>query len=869
MNTSKYNKLNETYPQGFKRPFNTDEEEYSRPSYPIKRQRKNNTFIASASNNRNVQNSLAKNNSLNLSAPNVQNIPNVPLFRKNLANNRLSKLKNRLSSELQDKNQNLNIEKYNKNSNNPNFGDQNEAKKPNNRKDQLFRYSDTNDKIHFKKRSANEKLSDLRQRLRNKNANENTQVKKLKNNLIITVLNTENEQGFPEQPVSSVFPHKNADGRNLFNDINNSIDQKSPNERVGTENTPNNSNYFQESRLSSPLESFDSDSSYKTSEKQYNDQLSSKNTHQNTFKQNKNLEIEESCYSKNKYNINDNSNGGFENKPSCSYKNHEKQYEPLPLKNKPLNSFKQYPINEYSDDDDDDKFASPNEYVRHNTNRKNKPLSPNYIHGKLSEPPLLHNKPPSAFKEYKLNKNTNIEDCFTRPNEYSRYKNNECFDNTKNHPSSSYKNHGKQSYEPLKNKPINSFKKNIVLDNNSDIEKNYINQNEYDFEGCTYPDFENIQNKLSYLYQKNQNKHELPHTVTSKYLQSEEINTNNFNLESRTADNANTSGFSRFEPADEEMDVDYDDDDEEAQNYKNIDNERSEPNTEINTNSKFDKNIKLYVIVDTNIFLHNLDLLQSLVKSNEAGECNVVLYTPWMVINELDSIKIDQKVSISVQNNALKAIKFINKMLVSENKPLLGQTVFEVDQQMYQGKSPDEKILGSCIQAKTKLKNVILLTNDVNLMNMASINEISSCNSKDLMAKIFKKESKAEKILNRMSLGCSYVIQKCAEEAYGDIYLKMEDISKPPWPLKRCLEIFKKYWSAVFRHKLLKHFLNPVNRLLPLLYNTSKLEEDNNFYSFLNLCMDICVNLKDIELCKHAVVKLIRDVKEIDRKSVV
>lgn len=98
-----------------------------------------------------------------------------------------------------------------------------------------------------------------------------------------------------------------------------------------------------------------------------------------------------------------------------------------------------------------------------------------------------------------------------------------------------------------------------------------------------------------------------------------------------------------------------------------------------------------------------------------------------------------------------------------------------------------------------------------------------SCND---FLKIFVDASPhADKInilLEEMSNCCTSLILECCQEAYGDVWNKLALLVKYPWNFKSCLEIFRKYWSAVFKDKLLKQCLKTVEKIILALKNSGK-----------------------------------------------
>lgn len=119
----------------------------------------------------------------------------------------------------------------------------------------------------------------------------------------------------------------------------------------------------------------------------------------------------------------------------------------------------------------------------------------------------------------------------------------------------------------------------------------------------------------------------------------------------------------------------------------------------------------------------------------------------------------------------------------------------------------------------------MLLSNDINLKNKAMINNVTTCSANEIMIKLMSKlakNTKYQKIMNKMGIMCSSIICDCMKAAYGDVWLRMDLMSYPPWSLTECLKRFKKYWSAVFREKLMKQFTKTLQDLQNIINETNQ-----------------------------------------------
>ncbi|KAJ8924688.1 hypothetical protein NQ315_000839 [Exocentrus adspersus] len=284
---------------------------------------------------------------------------------------------------------------------------------------------------------------------------------------------------------------------------------------------------------------------------------------------------------------------------------------------------------------------------------------------------------------------------------------------------------------------------------------------------------------------------------------------------------------------------------------KNVDESKSSEDETVTKVSEKCKSV--CIVVDTNVFISALSKLQDILNLKTAGPVKPIIFIPWMVITELDYMK-DSSSNNKLSRNINSAIKFINAALNDKHPQVIGQTVFDVQNQKYIGSSPDDKIISCCIQAAEKYENVILLSNDMNLKNKAMINDITACSSNEIMMRVMSKlakNTKVQKIMNRMGIMCSSVICDCMKTAYGGVWLKMDMMNHPPWSLVECLKRFRKYWTAVFSEKLLKQFTKTVQDLQDLLETNTCISDDSDeFVEFMKLCVSLCIFLKDIEECR-------------------
>ncbi|XP_066156939.1 transcriptional protein SWT1 isoform X2 [Euwallacea fornicatus] len=263
------------------------------------------------------------------------------------------------------------------------------------------------------------------------------------------------------------------------------------------------------------------------------------------------------------------------------------------------------------------------------------------------------------------------------------------------------------------------------------------------------------------------------------------------------------------------------------------------------------------VVVDTNVFMHDLTVIRELLDYKVSSDLHkLVIYIPFMVLQELDYHK--DRSGSHLKSLALAAQKFINKLLSESDSRIVGQSVGDGCLQMGIGKSPDDKILACCLQAKTKFDSVILLSNDINLRNKAITNTIKAYSSKDFVKKL--KCGKFAKIKDKLHYLLSEIIMHCCQEAYGENCNKMEPLKGAPWSFDECLKRLLRYWSPVFCMLLLKQCSKTVKELLLISEKGGVMDTDikqlNKFKELLFYLQDIegfdqkvkkaCVELDDI-----------------------
>lgn len=237
-----------------------------------------------------------------------------------------------------------------------------------------------------------------------------------------------------------------------------------------------------------------------------------------------------------------------------------------------------------------------------------------------------------------------------------------------------------------------------------------------------------------------------------------------------------------------------------------------------------------FVITDTNIFLHNLDLVRRLT-ALDSGPPDVKVCIPWMAIQELDHIKNCKRGVIA--RSAVAAIAFINKALVAKNPKFRGQTIAEARTKENcmpkDFNNNDDHFVHCCIVVANTGNRVLLLSNDVNLRNKALINNIQTFSAAEMEAILDRefggtrtqvqpgsstaKEPAADNLVSAAPVpqsesavweevrgilrkNLSLVLENELQSAFGDLWPRVVAV-KPPWTEETALECVLKHFIAL------------------------------------------------------------------------
>ncbi|XP_053178581.1 transcriptional protein SWT1 [Scomber japonicus] len=148
----------------------------------------------------------------------------------------------------------------------------------------------------------------------------------------------------------------------------------------------------------------------------------------------------------------------------------------------------------------------------------------------------------------------------------------------------------------------------------------------------------------------------------------------------------------------------------------------------------------LILILDTNILLSHLDYVKKM-RSHGLGALGFpVVLIPWVVLQELDSLKKGRGLKDSVAHLACPAISYIYNSLKSRDPYLWGQSMQQATQSSngLNTENNDDRVLQCCLQYQSLYPEcaLILCTNDKNLCSKALLSGVKAHSKNDLEAEV-------------------------------------------------------------------------------------------------------------------------------------
>ncbi|ESO92752.1 hypothetical protein LOTGIDRAFT_120307, partial [Lottia gigantea] len=228
----------------------------------------------------------------------------------------------------------------------------------------------------------------------------------------------------------------------------------------------------------------------------------------------------------------------------------------------------------------------------------------------------------------------------------------------------------------------------------------------------------------------------------------------------------------------------------------------------------------LFIIIDTNILVQSLKFLQNLTETIITDFGLPFIVIPWVVMQELDFIKDGKSKHTVVSFQAMKAVKFLYSCLQNKHPRVLGQTASDVSNNLTI-ECNDDRVLQCCFSYTHKYPNgnIVLLSDDFNLCNKATISDVSAftknvsynnlcLESGTLYIFIRYTISGFEKSKHDLNLilctvkeeikrSLSVVLETEMKSAYNNIW-KCIVLRKPPWSALDIMESIQKHWIGVF-----------------------------------------------------------------------
>ncbi|XP_029356099.1 transcriptional protein SWT1 isoform X1 [Echeneis naucrates] len=160
----------------------------------------------------------------------------------------------------------------------------------------------------------------------------------------------------------------------------------------------------------------------------------------------------------------------------------------------------------------------------------------------------------------------------------------------------------------------------------------------------------------------------------------------------------------------------------------------------------------LILVLDTNILLSHLDYVKKIRSCGLGALGFPVVLIPWVVLQELDSLKKGRGLSGSVAHLATPAISFIYNSLKSREPYLWGQSMQQAAKSSdgLNAENNDDRVLQCCLQYQGLYAGcaLILCTNDKNLCSKALLSGVKALSKNDLEAEVDRSRYGFDRLLN-------------------------------------------------------------------------------------------------------------------------
>ncbi|XP_067086431.1 LOW QUALITY PROTEIN: transcriptional protein SWT1 [Osmerus mordax] len=151
---------------------------------------------------------------------------------------------------------------------------------------------------------------------------------------------------------------------------------------------------------------------------------------------------------------------------------------------------------------------------------------------------------------------------------------------------------------------------------------------------------------------------------------------------------------------------------------------------------------ELIVVLDTNILLSHLGLVKKMISHGLGGLGFPTVLIPWVVLQELDSLKNGKRLSSSVAHLATPAVHYIYTSLKSQEPRLWGQSMQQASQSSLNlnAENNDDRVLQCCLQYQSLYPEgaLVLCTNDKNLCSKSLLSGVRALSKVDLVEEMEK-----------------------------------------------------------------------------------------------------------------------------------
>ncbi|XP_038215081.1 transcriptional protein SWT1 [Zerene cesonia] len=295
-------------------------------------------------------------------------------------------------------------------------------------------------------------------------------------------------------------------------------------------------------------------------------------------------------------------------------------------------------------------------------------------------------------------------------------------------------------------------------------------------------------------------------------------------------------------------------------------------NTSMRSQATSNEN-NVVLVVDTNIFIHELDTIKDVLNSHLKGyKEQPTLLVPWRVINELDRLKDNNNGNGAVCKRAKAAMDYLYKSL-PENSRIKGQSLRDANSHIYPCEIPDDEILNCSLQQVERGKNVLLVSNDKNLCTKAQINGVRHMGVVAVVALLERQPQPAAAALHAAFVRMrDAVFPLLANILENEMRAKYDNLwqyvlfKAPPWTLDDVLQCLLKHWIAVFSEVFprIEQLITDLRRSLTSLQSKDpKTVTQSEVTTFKELCIDVARRCQIIpeymQLAKTCAERLLRD----------